>query len=156
MIFTCFSPAYSTNVETWIYTELTEYIPKLSHPFHTCIIYKRPWLSCHPNISQKILIQALVSILTSYSSTGSPAKNLPRSSPLFMIPSATSLAIPPYWSVHHSNSSRPSFSSTYTMSERAPSSRLMKVVKFPVQNTSCNSVLTMKFLSMPLVVIPLQ
>ena len=57
---------------------------------------------------------------------------------------------------HCSNSTRLSFSSPITMAKRAPYSVLIKVNNFPYQNTSCNSVLTMKLLLMPLVVMPLQ
>ena len=38
-----------------IYTGITKSIPKISHPYRTCIIAKGPRLPCHPNVSKENL-----------------------------------------------------------------------------------------------------
>ena len=110
----------------------------------------------HPIISmypQNTYTHALVFLLTSNSSTRSPAREIPQYPLFLMLPPVTSFAIPTDKIIHQSNSSRPSFSYLATMSTRYPSSGLMKVQNYPYQQTSCNAILTMKLLLRPLVVI---
>ena len=132
-------------------------IPSNSPTLVVTVLFPRdPTLPIVPMYSQKTYIQLLAFILTSASSTISPAKTLPHTPPLLMIPQVTSLDIPLDQIFHHHNSSKNSFSSPATMTTIYTSCGLMKVDNFPDHKTPCNSTLTMQLLLIPLGVMPPQ
>ena len=99
-----------------------------------------PWVPVYPvtqMFPQNTLIQVLVYILTSASSTRSPVENLPPTSLFLISPPATSLYILKYQSVQHSNSSGSSSISNATRTTRVQSIFLMTVTSLPNQMISC-------------------
>ena len=129
-----------------IYTGLPKPIPKISHPCCAYIIAKGIHLTGHPNLTIENLVPGTCFHL--YFELFNKVSSPPHHCWCYQQPPI--LDISPDQSIHHSNSSRPSFSSHPTMTTRAPSSRLMKVENFSYQKTSCNSALTMKLLLKPL------
>ena len=109
---------------TYDYQSLPPNYPTLFKPVLLPKEISCPVIPIYP---QKTYIQVLYFILNSSSSTRYPAKKLPHSSPLLMLPPATSLDIPPYQNIHHSKSSRPPFSSPTTIATKYPYVGLMKV-----------------------------
>ena len=102
-------------------TQYSQSISPISPILVTSVLLPRdPNWPAIPMYPQKTYVQELDFILTLASSARSTAKHLPRPSTLLMLSQATSLYIPPDQSFHHSNSSRPSFSSLATMDTRTP------------------------------------
>ena len=67
-----------------IYNVITKSIPKLSHFFHACIIYKGPLLPCNPNFSTEHLKPSTCFHINFNCSTRFLVEMLPLTSPLLM------------------------------------------------------------------------
>ena len=83
------------------YTQCYQSIPPKYPTLVALVLFPRgPAFPSIPMYPQRSYIQVLAFILNSDSSKRSPAKKSPQPSPLLMIPTATSLDIPQYQSVH--------------------------------------------------------
>ena len=109
---------------THCYQSITPNYPTLVAP----ILFSRgPDLPIIPMYTQINKTQVLAFILNPASSKRSPANKLPHPPLLLMIPPATSLDIPQYQIVQHSNIPWHSLSSTATLDKISPWSKLMNV-----------------------------
>ena len=120
-----------------IYTGLPNYIPKLSHVWRTCILFKGTRVPRHTSLSTENLDPGTIIYLEiSFFKKVSWQKI---TSNLSIVGATTNI-----------------FNYTATVAKIYPSYGLIKVDTFLDHQTSCNYVLILKMLLIPLLVMPLQ